>query len=78
MDSPSSLPLPLPLSLSISQHRESHHTHLAVSLSVGRRFDPANQTKMTSSLYSPFKITYYSLYIKLISCQTQKPKVFFQ
>jgi hypothetical protein len=40
---------------------------LAVFLSVGRCFDPANQNKTSSSLHSPFKIIYYSLHPALIS-----------
>jgi hypothetical protein len=56
--SPSPVPFPYPT----SQHRESQHIHLAVSLIVGRCFDPADQNKMLSSLHSPFKIISYSLH----------------
>jgi hypothetical protein len=58
MDSPP----PFSLSLFLPASKGKANIHLAVSLSVERHFDPANQNKMTSSLHSPFKIIYYSLY----------------
>jgi hypothetical protein len=72
-------PSPFPLLLSTSQHRKNQHIHLAVSLSIGRCYDPANKIRWLLLYIAHLRLfTILYILLKLVSCLIQKPKAFFK